>query len=146
MFGTDPFKRCQSFDRLFIFSQGKTITFALLSFLLTGCGRSDATIQKELAGTWTRHFGNGGSITNVIALDGSYHCQLVYGSNEPAKTMEGTLIVKNGVLIDAVTKDIEPNLGAPRVAQEQIFHIDRHQLVLSINNGTAKMTFDKVER
>ena len=125
----------------------KTIlTFVLLSFLLTGCGHRDATIQRELTGTWTRHFGNGCSVTNVIAPDGSYHCQLVGGPNGPTDSLEGTLIAKNVALIDTVTKDSETNQQTPRVTQEQIVRIDGHQLVLSINNVATNMTLDKVER
>jgi len=125
----------------------KTIlTFVLLSLLFAGCSRRDATIQKELTGTWTHHFGNGGSATTVIAPDGSYHCQLVGGPNGPVDTLEGTLLAKNGVLIDTVTKDSETNQQTPRVTQEQIVRIDGHQLVLSINNGATKMTLDKDEK
>jgi hypothetical protein len=125
----------------------KTIlTFVLLSFFLTGCGHRDATIQKELAGTWTRHVGNGCIVTNVIAADGSYRCQLVGGPHGPTDTLEGTMIARNGVLIDTVTKDSETNQKTPRVTQEQIVRIDGHQLVLSMNNGATILTLDKVER
>jgi hypothetical protein len=125
----------------------KTIlTFVLLSFFLTGCGHRDASIQRELAGTWTRHFGNGCSVTNVIAPDGTYHCQLVGGPNGPTDTLEGTMIARNGVLIDTVTKDSQTNQQTPRVTQSQIVRIDGHQLVLSINNGASRATLDKVER
>ena len=122
------------------------LTFVLLSFVLTGCGQRDATIQRQLTGTWTRHFGNGCSVTNVIAPDGSYHCQLVGGPNGPTNTLEGTLIAKNGVLIDTVTKDSETNQQTPRVTQEQIVRIDGHQFVVSINNGATTATLDKVDR
>jgi hypothetical protein len=129
----------------------KTIlTFILLSFLLTGCSRRDATIQKELTGAWTRHSGNGFSVTNVIAPDGSYHCQLAGGSNGPVDILEGTLIAKDGVLIDTVTKDSETNQQTPRVMQWQIVHIDRHELVLNgkvfSDREAIKATFDKVGR
>jgi len=122
------------------------ITFVLLGFLLTGCGQRDATIQRQLTGTWTRHFGNGCSVTNVIAPDGSYHCQLVGGPNGPFDTLGGTIIAKNGVLINTVTKDSETNQQTPRVTQEQIVRIDGHQLVLSINNAATNVTLNKVER
>ena len=129
----------------------KTIlTFVLLSFLSAGCSRRAATIQKELTGTWTRHFGNGFGITNVIAPDGSYQCQIVGNPNGRIDSLEGTLIAKNGVLIDTVIKDSETNQQTPRVMQWQIVHIDRHELVLSgkvfSDSETIKTTFDKVER
>jgi hypothetical protein len=126
------------------------LTFVLLSFLLAGCSRRDATIQRELTGTWTRDFGNGFRITNVISPDGSYQCQIVGLTNGTIDSLEGRLIAKNGVLIDTVTKDSETNQQTPRVMQWQIVHIDRHELVLSgkvlSDCGAIKATFDKVER
>ena len=122
------------------------VLWSLLSFFLTGCDHRDATIQRELTGTWTRHLGNGCSVTNVIAPDGSYHCQLVGGPNGPTDTLEGTMMARNGVLIDTVTKDSQTNQPTPRVTQSQIVRLDGHQLVLSINNGAGRVTLDKVER
>ena len=125
----------------------KTIlTFVLLSFFLSGCSQRDAAIQRQLTGTWTRQFGNGFRITNVIAPDGSYQCQIVGLTNGTIDSLEGRLIAKNGVLIDTVTKDSETNQQTPRVSQQQIVRIDGHQLVLSINNVATNMTLDKVKR
>jgi hypothetical protein len=125
----------------------KTIlTFVLLSLLLVGCSRSDATIQKELTGTWTRHSVVGFAVTNVIAADGSYVCQLFGNPNGRVDTLEGTLIATNGGLIDTVTNDSETNQQTPRAMQWQIVYIDGHGLVLSGNYGATKATFDKVER
>jgi hypothetical protein len=129
----------------------KTIlTFVLLSFLLAGCSRRDATIQRELAGTWTRHLGDDFRITNVIAADGSYQCQIVGPTNGTVVSLEGTLIAKNGVLIDTVTRNSKENAETPQVIQWQVVHIDRHELVLSgkvlKDGGVIKATFEKVER
>ena len=129
----------------------KTIlAFVLLSLLLAGCSRRDTTIQKELTGTWTRQFGHGYQITNVIAPDGSYQCQIVGLTNGTINSLEGRLIAKNGVLIDTVTKDSNTNQQTPRVMQWQIVHIDRHGLVLSgkvlSDAEPIKATFEKVER
>ena len=125
----------------------KTIlTFILLSLLAVGCSRRDTTIQKELTGTWTRHSGADFAVTNVIAADGSYVCQLFGNPNSRVDTLEGTLIAKNGVLIDTVTKDSETNQQTPRVMQWQIVRIDEHELDLSGNNGGTTSTLYKVER
>ena len=120
------------------------LTFVLMSFLLVGCSRRDATIQNELAGTWVRHFENGFSLTNVIAADGSYQSQLFGLPDGRIDSLKGTWIAKNGVLIDTVTEKSETN-QTPGVMQWQIVHIDRHKLVLS-NNQVTNATFDKVER
>ena len=118
----------------------KTIrTFVLLGLLLTGCSRRDAAIQRELTGTWTCHFENGATVTNVVAPGGGYRCQLVGGPSGPTTTLEGTLIARNGMLIDTVTGDSHTNARLPRVMEWQIVRIDRHELVLSGKNG-ATMT------
>jgi len=113
------------------------LTFVLLGFLLTGCSRRDATIQRELTGTWTRHFENGVNVTNVIAPDGSYRCQLVGGPGGSTHSLEGTLVAKDGMLIDTMTSDGQANAHMPQVMQWQIVRIDRHELVLSGKNGAA---------
>lgn len=124
------------------------IIFALFGFLLTGCNPSDndAAIQKKLVGTWTHNFSNGCSVTNVIAVDGSYYCQLVAGPNGPTDIMEGALIARKGILIDTVTKDSQTNQQTPRVTQYQILHLDGKQLVLSINKKTTNVVMDKVQK
>ncbi len=124
----------------FIESTMKSIlTFVLLGLLSTACSRRDAAIQRELTGTWTRHLENGVTVTNVVAPDGSYRCQLVSGPTGRTDTLEGTLIATDGTLIDTVTKDSQTNAGIPRVMQWQIVRIDKHELVLSGKNG-ATMT------
>jgi hypothetical protein len=130
----------------------KTIlTFVLLSLLLTGCSRRDTTIQKELTGTWTRHFGNGLAITNIIMPNGSYQCQIVGLPNGTIDSLEGSMIAKNGVLIDTVTKDSsDTNQQTPRVIQWEIVHIDKHELTLSgkvySDAAPIKTTMEKVEK
>jgi hypothetical protein len=129
----------------------KTIlTFVLLSFLIAGCSRRDATIQKELIGTWYRDFGHGFQITNVIAADGSYRVQVVGLNNITVGTSEGSLIAKNGVLIDTLIKNSNTNVQTPKVVQWQIIHIDKHELIMSsqfnTNKGALIKTYEKVEK
>jgi hypothetical protein len=129
----------------------KTIfPFVLLSFLMAGCGRHDATIQKELTGTWHRDYGHGFQITNIIAADGSYQAQVVGLNNVTVGSSEGSLIAKNGVLTDTMTKNSNTNVQTPQVVEWQIIHIDRHELVISSKFNTDKgalvKTYEKVER
>jgi len=152
----------------------KTIlTFVLLSFLITGCSRrdatiqkesndtadatnshapvlpNDATIQKELIGTWYRDVG-GFHSTNVIASDGSFQRQVVGVNNVTVNSSEGSLIAKNGVLIETTIKDSNTNVTTRQVVQWQIVHLDEHELVISSKFNTDKgplvKTYKKVER
>ena len=126
-----------------------TIPFILLIFLLVGCNRRDATIQRELTGTWHRDVG-GFQVTNVIAADGSYQVQVVGLNNITVGTSEGSLIAKNGVLIDTMTKNSVTNVQTPKVVQWQIVRIDKRELVMSSTFNTDKgalvKTYEKVER
>jgi hypothetical protein len=126
------------------------LAFVLLSFLMAGCNRRDATIQKELTGTWHRDYGHGFQITNVIAADGSYQAQVVGLNNVTVGGSEGSLIAKNGVLTDTMTKNSNTNVQTPQVVQWQIVHLDERELVMSSKFNTDKgafvKTYEKVER
>jgi hypothetical protein len=125
----------------------KTIlTFVLTSLLLAGCSRHDAMIQSNLTGTWTHDWGQGIHSTSVIASDGDYQCEIFGLTNGRVVRLEGTMIVKHGVLIDTVTTDSQTNAQTPRVQQLLIDHMNNHEFVLSSPNLTTKAIFEKVER
>lgn len=128
----------------------RTFTCLLLGVLLAGCGRRAATIQKELTGTWTRHWGLGFSITNVIAPDGNYESWLFNPTTGTTHTLQGRMIAKHSILIDTVTNDSGTNLQTPRVVQWQIEHIDSNELVIIskilADRPATVVTFEKVER
>ncbi len=152
----------------------KTIlTFVLLSFLIAGCSRhdattqkeptdaasttnattptpsDDATIQKELIGTWRRDSG-GFHVTNVITADGSYQGQVVGANNITVNSSEGSYIAKNGVLIVTTIKNSNAKVQTPEVVQWQIVHLDEHELVISSKFNTDKepliKTYEKVAK
>jgi hypothetical protein len=138
-----------------------SLTFVLLSFLIAGCSRrdaavqkelteassttnafspflsNDATIQKELIGTWHRDSGSF-QVTNVIAWDGSYHGMVVGANNITVNSSEGSFIAKNGDLIVTTTKNSNTNMQTPQVVQWQIVHLDERELVMSSKFNTDK--------
>ena len=120
----------------------------MLTQLLAGCGRRDATIQKESTGTWHRDL-DFFHVTNVIASDGSYQLQVVGVNNVTVNSLEGSLIAKNGVLIETTIRDSNTNVQTPLVVQWQILHIDKHELAISSQFNTDKAalvkTYEKVE-
>jgi hypothetical protein len=128
----------------------KTIlTFALLSFLAAGCSHRDETIQRQLTGAWI-HISGTVRVTDAIAPDGTYYCRIYDGPSRESDTLVGTLIAKNGVLIDTVTRDSETNQPTPRVMRWQIVRIDKNELVLSgkifSDRETVQATFQRVGR
>ena len=73
-------------------------TFAVLSLLLTACGRRETAIHKQLTGKWAR--GNFGEIT--YDSDGRFHSRW---SNPTEEWLyEGTWDVRNGFIITKITK------------------------------------------
>jgi len=108
---------------------------------------SDRQVQRELTGTWHRNYG-GSQITNVIASDGGLQSQAFGLNNIMVSSSEGSLIAKNGVLIQTMIKNSDTNLQMPRVEQWQIVHLDKHKLVMNFvsNKGDFVKTYERVER
>jgi len=125
-----------------------TIPFILITFLLAGCSRRDATIQKELTGTWHRDYYHTWQITNVIASDGKCQSQVFGSNNVMVSSSEGSLIAKNGVLIQTMIQKSDTNMQTPQVVQWQIVHLDKHKLVMKFvsNKGDLVKTYERVER
>jgi PBP1b-binding outer membrane lipoprotein LpoB len=149
------------------------LTFVLLIFLIAGCSRraatsqkvlndtadatntltpvssGDATIQKELIGTWHRDAGSF-QVTNVITADGSYQGQVVGANNITVNSSEGSYIAKNGVLIVTTIKNSNTNMPTPEVVEWQIVHLDEHELTISSQFNADKAplvkTYEKVEK
>ena len=121
------------------------LPFVTLSLLLTGCSpRSprDVKIQKELTGSWSNGLGD-----TVIASDGAYHCQMTSSDGKITKVV-GTMIAKNGVLIDTLTSTTQTNISVPQsvVWHSFKFSNDGRELDLIGNNGATQATLRKVEK
>ena len=103
---------------------------------------SDRQIQRELAGTWYFIWPKTPRLTttNVIAPDGSYVSQISGFPNGKTIRNEGTLIVRDGVVIATVT-----NESGPQTMQWHIVRLDSHELIWSYN-GVIEPAFHKVER
>src|SRR6266446_4444592 len=99
-----------------------TLAFLTLAFVLAGCSRQgDARVRNDLAGTWvaTANYSNGGSFRSTITVDrnGNYVCQVVaHGDSGVIRTadIEGKFQVRDGVLIDTMTKHSNTNAVLPR--------------------------------
>jgi hypothetical protein len=118
-----------------------TLSLFAALLLVVACKRheesADNKIQKTLPGTWVfeaRH-AYGGSIqyTVKVAEDASYVCTIVVPgrTNGPGSIhQEGTWRVKDGVLIDTITKDSQTNAPVPDTSYARIVSIDDQELVV----------------
>ena len=115
------------------------LSFLSVLLLLSGCNHhSDAAIPRVLLGTWVAEgvypLGVGFESTVKIASDGRYTCHLVcHNASNATRTceIEGTFQVKDGVLIDTITKHSQTNAPVPIVLRERIVRMDRWEMVLS---------------
>ena len=116
-----------------------SILAALL--LVTACTRhqesADNKIQKTLPGTWVfeARYASGSSARSTVevAQDASYvgTTFLPGRTNGPRSIrQEGTWRVKDGVLIDTITKDSQTNAPTPNTNYARIVSIDDQKLVL----------------
>ena len=103
---------------------------------------SDRQIQRELAGTWYFTWAKSPRLTttNVIAPDGSYVSQISGFQNGKTIRNEGTLIVRDGVVIATVT-----NESGSQTMQLHIIRLDSHELIWSYD-GVIEPAFHKVGR
>ncbi len=118
------------------------VTLIMLILLLTACGQrhpspvtSDRDIQKRLAATWIFETNRDGeqfrSIT-VIAPDGGYVAEAtVVRSNVTQRFSEsGTILAKDGVLIETMTRHSSTNARVPLVNRKRIVRLDDRELVV----------------
>jgi hypothetical protein len=100
-----------------------TLTLALLSLLITGCGRRDTSLQKQLNGTWAR--GDSGVMT--VNSDGSFHSRWTGALTNATKEWiyDGTWEVRDRFLITTVTKSEARNT----TNSEAVGSIDRFTIV-----------------
>jgi hypothetical protein len=122
------------------------ITFIFLSLLLTSCGRNDAKIQQRLSGTWDIDRGFGVHGTLVVSPDGSIKSQFTGFTNGFILQVEGTLLAKDGGLIETVTKVNETNGTLPRSIRGRIVHLNDHELVVRWDGMKSDIVSQKVER
>jgi hypothetical protein len=129
-----------------------------LAFLLAGCSRKgDAWIRKELVGTWASagSYANGSTFksTMTIARGDNYVCEVVVHSESgPTRTVkiEGTLQVRDGVLIDTMTKHSNTNAVLPMSTRRRIVRIDEREMIvnwdssLGLVSGTNELVLRRV--
>jgi hypothetical protein len=98
----------------------------------------DAKIFKSLAGTWIMSLG---SLT--VHPDGSYVLQSTVSPSGGVVTNEGTFQVRDGFLIDTVTKTSQPNTEVPRVSRARIIRADDSEIVVNYEGARGETVFRK---
>jgi hypothetical protein len=82
----------------------------------------------------------------LVDAQGRYvlHLTNVLSGGVRTATLEGTLLIQDGQLVDTITNDIGGNTMVPRIASiMKIVRIDEHELVLSDTNGSTKVSYQR---
>jgi predicted TIM-barrel enzyme len=100
-----------------------------LAFVVAGCGRrGDARLQEGLTGTWvaTGSYANGESFKSTVAIspNGNYLVVFSKPGQNRTNSMEGTLRVRDGQVIDTVIKRNTINQTAPTSTRARIVRLD----------------------
>jgi len=120
--------------------------FSGLSFLMAGCSRRDGKIQQRLAGTCVVELEHDMRSTRVVQSDGSYHCEVRRFSDGRTVSLEGTLLVKDGGLIDTTTKNSQTDAGLPFVMHGRIIHMDDRELVTRWDGDTKDTVAHRIQK
>ena len=123
--------------------------------LLIGCGRnsglrpapsSQGTWQLDRAGTGM-NLGVQLHTTTMVDSDGRYSCETVAtGSNRVVRfTLEGTWQIKDGYLIDTVTRHSDTNIAVPWTNRARIVRITDQELAIHDEANSADAIFRKVK-
>ncbi|HEY1718687.1 MAG TPA: hypothetical protein VGH42_10415 [Verrucomicrobiae bacterium] len=111
--------------------------FIFLGLLLTGCGRSDAKIQRQLTGTWVEK-GDSFRSTRAVSPSGNFDFEITGLTNGITVKEEGTLLAKDGDLIITVTNDSRTN--ATLMAH------GLHGRIVSLNNDDLVVRWDGIDK
>jgi len=123
----------------------------LLLLLLTACNRnSDAQLQAKLPGVWQTTESQDGdpakgqinathTSTFIVAPDGKFDCVAHSTSRTDGSTWtnntSGTWEVRNGLLIDTITRGDNTNAPLPVIWTLRILRADDKELVLKYEPG-----------
>jgi hypothetical protein len=121
---------------------------------LASCSQQDAGPQAAIAGTWlfAKDMPDGGQMqsTTRVAANGHYvsHLQTL-SSNRISRmvTFEGIFEVKDGCLIDTITKDSQTNAApVPRTDRARIIRMDDREMVVRYQGKDEEVVFRKQKR
>jgi hypothetical protein len=102
---------------------------------------SDAEIQQKMTGTWLIDKSYMKSML-TIASNGGYVCHLTHGGT---CQLEGKFQVRDGILIDTITKSSITSEPVPINFTNQIIRVNDHELVWKENSGGTPI-WRKVEK
>jgi hypothetical protein len=117
----------------------------LLAAILLSAGckpQGDAKVRRNLPGSWIAagNYPEGGRFTNTITVDptGGYVCHVAaYGTDGILRTSDlaGKFEVRDGMLIDTMTRHSNTNAPLPSTSRCRIVRFDGRELVITLDES-----------
>ena len=109
--------------------------------------RFDRDFSRRLAGSWSWEVENIRG-TNMVASDGSFTNQLTFSHHDPTNTyqMAGTWRIKDGRLIETITRDSKKSAQIPRTLTGQIIRVNAIDFVVVWQGSTNQSAWQKVSQ
>ena len=122
-----------------------------LLYLVTGCAPSE---QAKLTGTWSldRVRSDGVAIHTAITIasDGKYSARttstVTNSSAAATVTLEGTFEIKDGYLMDTVTRHDVPTFQVPTTFRARIIRFDEQELLAFDEGNSVEVLFRKEQK
>ena len=126
------------------------VAFLLLALTaaLAGCKRHGSALS---AGTWKCEldYPNGGHFQSTVILDsqGRYvsNGSVTTSSGVRAFTVEGTMKIEGGFIVDTMTKHSNTNATLPHTSRAKIISLSKGEIVAKWEGAEAESTMRKVE-
>ena len=108
----------------------------------------DTKVRPMLPGTWAEVWGDGKHpniiATNVVGVDGRYLRHMIHLKTHRIIDVEGVYQISNGVLINTVTKNSEPEIPAPATYHGLITSSSSNEIVAEFEGGYATVHYKRV--
>lgn len=121
------------------------VVAAGLSAIVADSPPSDAVTQQRIVGTW---FMNWMILqrTTTIATNGDYVSYDVSNGVHPqTNKFEGTIEIKDGLMIDTITKNSYTNMSVPLVSTNVIIRLTDHELFFRAQDKSQSIMWERVK-
>ena len=121
------------------------IIAAVLSWHFKTVREMDVKNFRKLVGDWAARYSDGLHNVKTIRPDGSFMCSVTPTDNVGfLYHFEGTLQVKNGILIETVTNHSDTNVHVPFSSRLPVVRLNDNSLVVRTNGTTNELVFWKM--
>lgn len=121
------------------------VTCLLLHWQHAKIAKMDSDIGQNIAGTWSSQL-DVMTLTNVVMADGSFTSKLIFVHPQQTNTYQesGSWVVKDGKMIETVTRDTNPTALTPRTRVGRILGADASGFTVQWQGSPDEWIWHKV--